>query len=85
MRDEDNVVMAPCVSDQEVKREGRVGNNSEVEFGDELLGDFSAEELRDFLAADVLEVQADPAFKEGLRSRLWTLVNERYGRDGPTK
>ena len=55
---------------------------------DELSGDFSEgfsdEELRDFLAADFLEVQADPAYREGLRRKLCTMVSERYGR-GPER
>ena len=32
------------------------------------------EELRDFLAADGLDLRADPAFKERLRRELWELV-----------
>ncbi len=54
-----------------------------VEPGDDGLEEFTPEELRDFLAADILEVQADPAFKEELRSKLWKMVSERYGR-GPS-
>jgi hypothetical protein len=38
-----------------------------------------AEELREFLAADVLEVSADPVFKERLREKLWRIVSEQYG------
>ena len=34
----------------------------------------TAEELRDFLAADTMEVPVDPAFKERLRRELWQLV-----------
>ena len=30
-------------------------------------------------AADVLEVGADPVFKERLRQKLWRVVSERYG------
>lgn len=45
--------------------------------------DFSPEELREFISADYLETRADPAFKESLRKKLWTLVSNR--RDpGPT-
>lgn len=40
----------------------------------------SAEELRDFLAADLVEVQASPHFKERLRGKLWRFVRENYGR-----
>ncbi len=32
------------------------------------------EELRDFLAADMLDVQVDPVFKERLRRELWEIV-----------
>lgn len=35
------------------------------------------EELRDFLAADLLEVEADPVFRERLRHKLWKLVRSR--------
>lgn len=35
------------------------------------------EELRDFLAADGVEVKADPVFKEQLRARLWRIVQQR--------
>lgn len=48
---------------------------------DELDLDFDPDELRDFLEADVLDVPADPAFKERLRRKLWDLVRERYGSD----
>jgi len=41
--------------------------------------DFDSSELRDFLAADLLDVQADPVFKERLRQKLWRLVRLRYG------
>jgi len=36
-------------------------------------------ELREFLAGDLFEVQADPVFKERLRQKLWRLVRVRYG------
>ncbi len=41
--------------------------------------DVSADELKDFLAADYLETRADNSFKEALRKKLWALVDERYG------
>jgi hypothetical protein len=50
----------------------------------ELSGEVSEAELRDFLAADSLEVEADPAYREGLRRKLWTMVSDRYGR-GPVQ
>ena len=42
-------------------------------------GDIDPAELREFLAADLLDVQADPVFKERLRQKLWRLVRVRYG------
>lgn len=42
-------------------------------------GEFTSDELREFLEADGLDVGADPAFKERLRRRLWRLVRERLG------
>lgn len=46
---------------------------------EDLAADVSADELRDFLAADGLDVPFDPEFKERLREQLWTLVRNRYG------
>ena len=37
------------------------------------------DELREFLEADLLGVQADPEFKERLREKLWALVRAKYG------
>jgi hypothetical protein len=42
--------------------------------------DPDSDELREFLAADLLPAEADPVFKERLRLRLWRLVQARYGR-----
>ena len=36
--------------------------------------DFTAEELREFLQADLLDVPVDPNFRERLKRRLWELV-----------
>ena len=44
--------------------------------------EIDSEELREFLAADVLEVGADPVFKQRLREKLWRIVSERFA--GPT-
>jgi hypothetical protein len=41
--------------------------------------DFDPDELREFLAADLVDVPIDPAFKRRLRSRLWNIVRLRYG------
>jgi len=43
---------------------------------DEAMADFTLEELREFLAADSVEVPVDPEFKERLRRKLWALVQE---------
>ena len=37
------------------------------------------DELREFLEADLVEVRADPEFKERLRRRLWEMVQARSG------
>ena len=47
---------------------------------DEMLMDFTAEELREFLQADLLDVPVDPRFEERLKSRLWELVQEQARR-----
>ena len=36
------------------------------------------EELREFLEGDLLDVRADPDFKERLRRELWDLVRARH-------
>ncbi len=52
---------------------------------DEESMDFTMDELREFLEADLRGVQADPGFKERLRRRLWEIVrlggDERVGGD----
>lgn len=45
--------------------------------------DVTADELREFLEADVMGVDADPAFKEALRRRLWELVLNRAKDETP--
>ena len=42
--------------------------------------DFDPDELREFLAADLMDVVAAPGFKEQLRRKLWRFVRTRYGR-----
>jgi hypothetical protein len=44
---------------------------------DDALVDVTADELREFLEADSLDVRADPAFKERLRRQLWEIVQSR--------
>jgi hypothetical protein len=43
---------------------------------DEVMADFTIEELREFLQGDALDVPVDPAFKERLRQKLWDLLQE---------
>lgn len=42
--------------------------------------DFDPDELREFLAADMMDVPVAPGFKEQLRRKLWLMVKMRYGR-----
>ena len=41
---------------------------------DEIAAEFSTEELLEFLEADLLPVEADPEFRDRLKSELWTLL-----------
>jgi len=47
---------------------------------DESAMDFTMDELREFLEADLLDVPADPEFKERLRRKLWTMLEARRTR-----
>jgi hypothetical protein len=47
------------------------------EMMDDVLADFSVDELREFLEADLTDVPVDPEFKERLRRQLWELVENR--------
>ena len=47
--------------------------------------DFDPDELREFLAADMMDVPVAPGFKEELRRKLWQVVKMRYGRRPPSK
>jgi hypothetical protein len=54
---------------------GRIDEASrEAVLLEEIAAEFSTEELLEFLEADQLPVEADPEFRERLRSELWTLV-----------
>lgn len=44
---------------------------------DQIPAEFTTEELREFLEADGLGIEADPAFKERLRRKLWAMVQQR--------
>lgn len=59
------------------RRGGDRGEARERKVIEEVAGEFSTEELQEFLEADRLPEQADPAFKEDLRERLWRMVQER--------
>jgi hypothetical protein len=54
----------------------RIGRLDTAEAGvlEEIAAEFSTEELLEFLEADQLPVEADPEFRERLRSELWDLV-----------
>ena len=52
---------------------------------DELLADFTVEELREFLQADLLDVPVDPRFRERLKRKLWELVQERSRQRKPAE
>ena len=41
---------------------------------DESAIEFTMDELREFLEADLLDDQADPEFKERLRRNLWEML-----------
>lgn len=47
---------------------------------EDLMTDFTVEELREFLQADHLDVPVDPRFKERLKRRLWELLQEKLRR-----
>ena len=63
-----------------VKRVGRVSRlytDREDAMMDDAPVEVTADELREFLEADALDVRADPAFKERLRLQLWEIVRSR--------
>ena len=64
-----------------VSRDAAAKSKVEQELEEEFAMDFSPDELHEFLAADLVEVPADPEFKERLRKKLWTAVRERFGRN----
>lgn len=51
-----------------------VQEDEELGVMDEQPTEAMADELRDFLDADVTNVRADPDFKEKLRAKLWDVV-----------
>jgi hypothetical protein len=56
-----------------------MGVRLDMEEIEALASEVSAEELREFLSADGLDVPFDPEFKERLRQQLWILVRGRFG------
>ncbi len=53
---------------------------------DEGFMDFTLDELREFLEADLVDVRADPLFKERLRRRLWEMVQaQSRGKRAPVR
>ena len=60
-----------------VKRDAEAGQDREaLKMMEDILSDFSIDELREFLEADLVDVKVDPEFKERLRKQLWDLVQE---------
>jgi len=57
----------------------RTGVSEERDPGvvDEGVVDYSLDELREFLEADLVDVYADLEFKQMLRQKLWDLVQAR--------
>jgi hypothetical protein len=67
-----------------VERDTESGQDREtLKMLEDILSDFSIDELREFLEADLVDVKVDPEFKERLRKRLWDLVQDRAG--GPQR
>ncbi len=52
----------------------RPADGAEQSVVEEVSAEFTADELKEFLEADLYPVQADPKFKEELREKLWDLV-----------
>ena len=61
-----------------VERDTESGQDREtLKMMEDILSDFSIDELREFLEADLVDVKVDPEFKERLRKQLWELVQNR--------
>ncbi len=56
------------------------GADREAGVIEEIAAEFSTEELLEFLEADQLPIEADPEFRERLRSELWNLVQGLAGK-----
>jgi len=60
-----------------VERDTASGQDREtLKMMEDILSDFSIDELREFLEADLVDVKVDPEFKERLRKQLWDLVQD---------
>jgi hypothetical protein len=60
-----------------VERDTESGQDREaLKMMEDILSNFSIDELREFLEADLVDVKVDPEFKERLRKQLWDLVQE---------
>jgi hypothetical protein len=60
-----------------VARDAESGQDREtLKMMEDILTDFSIDELREFLEADLVDVKVDPEFKERLRKQLWDLVQD---------
>ena len=51
----------------------------------EIAGEFSTEELADFLEGDAYPNEASPEFRDRLREELWTLVQQTHGPKSESK
>lgn len=60
-------------------RDETLGDEAQIDEAFDAM-EFDPDELREFLAADLMEVPIDPAFKRRLRSKLWNMVRLRSGR-----
>ncbi len=62
-----------------------MASNRDKQSMDEGAMDVTVEELREFVAADRLDVRANPRFKERLRRKLWEIVRLRSSKSPEEK
>jgi hypothetical protein len=55
---------------------------AEPQAAEEAAPEYSMDELREFLEADLVDVHADPEFKHSLREKLWEMVQAQNARRG---
>ena len=58
-----------------VERDGYVRNDADMDFDEDFSGDFTPEELEDFLSADSLDVKADPSLLSRSSNRGLVLIH----------